>query len=289
MSNDSAGGHPLGMARSFLFVPADRLERLPKALASGAHALILDLEDAVAPDNKPTARAALRRLWPTLDAAVRARLLVRLNAATSPWHADDAALLPQLQGLGAVMPAKVEAPADLLRLFGAFPARRWLPLVESAEGLSALDAIARVPGVLRLAFGHLDFQADLGMACDADEAELAPARLAFVVASRRAALAPPVDGVTTALRDPDRLDSDTRRARRFGFGAKLCIHPDQIGPVNAALGPSPEERAWAQRVLEAAIPHGQGAFRFEGAMVDAPVLARARRWAQPDQPLENAR
>ena len=276
------------LARSFLFLPADRLERLPKALASGAHALILDLEDAVAPERKADARDALVRLWPSLDAGVRARLLLRINAAPTPWHADDAALLGELQGLGAVMPAKVEAPADLLRLFAAFPARRWLPLIESAEGHAQIDTIARVPGVQRLAFGHLDFQADLGMACENDEAELAPVRFAFVMASRRAGIAPPVDGVTTALQDNDRLNADAQRARRFGFGAKLCIHPAQVAAVNAALGPSDEQRAWARRVLEAATTLGDGAFRFEGAMVDAPVLARARRFVQDTNPQENA-
>lgn len=276
------------LARSFLFLPADRLERLPKALASGAHALILDLEDAVAPERKADARDALVRLWPSLDAGIRARLLLRINAAPTPWHADDAALLGELQGLGAVMPAKVEAPADLLRLFAAFPARRWLPLIESAEGLAQIDTIARVPGVQRLAFGHLDFQADLGMACENDEAELAPVRFAFVVASRRAGIAPPVDGVTTALQDNERLNADAQRARRFGFGAKLCIHPAQVAAVNTALGPSDEQRAWARRVLEAATTQGDGAFRFEGAMVDAPVLARARRFVQDTNPQENA-
>ncbi|NIM43863.1 MAG: CoA ester lyase [Hydrogenophaga sp.] len=278
----------IALARSFLFLPADRLDRLPKALASGAHALVLDLEDAVAPGRKGDAREALARLWPTLDAEVRARLMLRINASPTPWHAEDAALLGELQGLGALMPAKVEAPADLVRLFAAFPARRWLPLIESAEGLAQIDAIARVPGVMRLAFGHLDFQADLGMACDADEAELAPVRFAFVVASRRAGIAPPVDGVTTALQDNERLNADARRARRFGFGGKLCIHPAQVATVNAALGPSDGQRAWALRVLQAAATQGDGAFRFEGAMVDAPVLARARRFAQDINQQEKA-
>jgi len=285
MAADPGG---IALARSFLFLPADRLDRLPKALASGAHALILDLEDAVAPERKADARDALARLWPTLDAGLRARLLLRINASPTPWHADDAALLGELQGLGAVMPAKVEAPADLLRLFAAFPARRWLPLIESAEGLAQIDAIARVPGVMRLAFGHLDFQADLGMACDSDEAELAPVRFAFVMASRRAGIAAPVDGVTTALQDNERLNADSQRARRFGFGARLCIHPAQVAVVNAALGPSDEQRAWALRVLESAATQGDGAFRFEGAMVDAPVLARARRFVQDTNPQENA-
>lgn len=281
--------HPITAARSFLFLPADRLERLPKALASGAHAVILDLEDAVAPEAKAAARSAVAALWPTLDTATRARLLLRINAAATSWHTADTTLLDQLQGLGAVMPAKVESANDLRRLYGAFPARRWLPLIESAEGLDRIDEIARVPGVLRLAFGHLDFQADLGMACDTaegDEAELAPVRLAFVMASRRALLAVPVDGVTTALDDDEQLAGDTRRARRFGFGAKLCIHPRQVATVNRALSPSQEQRAWADRVLAAAATAGAGAFRFENAMVDAPVLARARRILQDVQALE---
>src|SRR5690606_3157814 len=116
----------------------------------------------------------------------------------------------------------------------------------------------------------LDFQGDLGMCCDAEEAELAPARFAFVLASRRANIAAPVDGVTTALQDNARLDTDARRARRFGFGAKLCIHPNQVDIINQALGPSEAEQAWARRVLQAAASEGEGAFRFEGAMVDAP-------------------
>lgn len=278
----------LSAARSFLFLPADRLERLSTALGSGAHAVILDLEDAVAPGHKQAARQAIAARWEVLGPAERCRLLVRINGAGTSWHQDDAALAKDLPGLGGLMLPKAEAPAELHRLAAALPGVALLPLVESAEGLGALDLIARAPGVLRLAFGHLDFQSDLGMACEADEGELAPVRLALVLASRRAGLAPPVDGVTTALQDRARLEQDCRRARRFGFGGKLCIHPAQVEAVNRFLGPSAEERAWAQRVLEAAAAHGQGAFRFEGAMVDAPVLARARRYAQVIEPLENA-
>ncbi|MGE4360017.1 MAG: CoA ester lyase [Lysobacteraceae bacterium] len=279
----------LSFARSFLFLPADRLERLPKAQGSGAHAIVLDLEDAVAPEHKDGAREALAAQWPAEDAAARARLLVRINAAGTPWHEADLDLLTKLPGLGAVMLPKAEVPADLRRVHDALPAFALLPLVESAEGFAALDLIARVPGVLRLAFGHLDFQSDLGMACEADEAELVPARLALVLASRRANLPPPVDGVTVALQDAARLEQDCRRARRFGFGAKLCIHPAQVAVVNHALGPSPEEQAWARRVLATAATRAEGAFRFEGTMVDAPVLARARRYAQDiDKPQENA-
>lgn len=271
----------LSLARSFLFLPADRLERLPKALASGAHALVIDLEDAVAPAQKSAAREAVISTWPSLPPELRARLVLRINAVGSPFHATDAELLHELQGLGAVMPAKAEAPTELESLSECFPALQWFPLIESAEGLSQIDAIARLPRVVRLAFGHLDFQGDLGMTCDADdEPELTSVRLAFVITSRRANIAAPVDGVTTALHDQSRLDTDTRRARRLGFGAKLCIHPNQIVTVNRALGPTDAEREWAIRVLQAAVAQGEGAFRFEGAMVDAPVLTRARRFAQ---------
>lgn len=271
-------------ARSFLFLPADRLERLPKALGSGAHAVVVDLEDAVAPEHKTAAREALVTQWAALGARERARLLVRPNAPGTPWHGDDLAALDALAGLGGVMLPKAERAADLACLARALPGAALLPLVESAEGLAALETIARAPGVVRLVFGHLDFQADLGMACEADEAELAPVRLALVLASRRAGLAPPVDGVTTALQDAARLAQDCARARRFGFGAKLCIHPAQVEAVNRLLGPTDEEKAWAQRVLAAAAAHGDGAFRFEGTMVDAPVLARARRLAGDGAP-----
>ena len=270
----------LALARSFLFLPADRLERLPKALGSGAHAVILDLEDAVAQAHKLSARKALAGHWATLDEPSRARLLVRINAAGTPWHEADVEQLQALPGLGGVVLPKAESPADLRRLASLLPGLPLVPLVESAEGLAALDLIARADGVLRLAFGHLDFQADLGMSCESDESELVPVRLALVMASRRAGLAAPIDGVTASLQDANRLEQDCRRARRCGFGAKLCIHPSQVEPANRLLGPTGEERAWAKRVLEAAVASGEGAFRFEGAMVDAPVLARARRYAR---------
>jgi citrate lyase subunit beta/citryl-CoA lyase len=154
-----------------------------------------------------------------------------------------------------------------------------LPLVESSQGLHAVDTIARAHGLLRIAFGHLDFQADLGLNCGEDERELDAVRLALVLASRRAGLPSPIDGVTASLDDEDRLAADVERSRRFGFGAKLCIHPRQVAAVNGALGPTSAQRAWALRVLEASRHNGSGAFRLDGEMVDAPVLLRARSFA----------
>ena len=163
----------MASACSFLFVPGDRPERVPKALASGAHAVIVDWEDAVAPAAKAGARLGLTELLPTLPAADRARLALRINAAGTPWHADDVAALPTLatQGRGAVVVPKAESAAALQPVAAALGGQgALLPLIESAAGLEAVRAIAAAPQVARLLFGHLDFQADLRLACGPDEA-----------------------------------------------------------------------------------------------------------------------
>lgn len=271
----------LALARAFLFVPADRPERHARALATGAGGVIVDLEDAVAPERKVRAREQLAASFAALPAEDRRRLLVRINAAGTPWHDDDCAQVAALaaQGLiaGIVLP-KAERAADLSRLAtAAGPSAVLVPLVETAAGLAAADELAAAPQVLRLAFGNLDFQADLGLACDADEAELVPVRLALLLASRRAGLAAPIDGVTPDWRDAARLAADTARARRGGFGAKLCIYPDQVAPVHAALGPTAQELAWARRVVEAIRAAGGGVVSLDGRMVDAPVVRLAER------------
>ena len=275
----NATASPLSRARSFLFVPGDRPERLRKALDSGAHAVIADLEDAVAPEDKPAARRALAGAWAALHPAERERLVVRINAPGTPWYEDDMDLLRELapHPPAGVMLPKAESVAAIERV-GQATRAPVLPLVESAQGLHALDLLARAPGVLRLAFGHLDFQAELGLHCSAEETELDSVRLALVMASLRSGLPAPVDGVTSALDDQPRLVADVARSHRLGFGGKLCIHPRQLGPVNESLGPTPAQRAWAQRVLEAAKVRGTGAFRLDGEMIDAPVLQRARRF-----------
>jgi citrate lyase subunit beta / citryl-CoA lyase len=269
----------LAQARSFLFVPGNRPERFVKAFASGADAVIIDLEDAVPLDAKDAARAALAAAWSGFDVDQRARLLVRVNPAGTPWHEADLAALDDLLGLGAVMLPKAENPQQLEHAFRASGVPV-LPLIESAEGVGQMDAIARAQGVLRLGLGHIDLQADLRIICGPDEAELAPVRLAMVVASRRAGLPAPVDGVTTATTDAQVLAQDAQRSRRFGFGAKLCIHPAQVAGVHQALAPTEAECAWAERVLAAEAQARGGAFSVDGKMVDPPVLLLARQILQ---------
>ncbi len=276
----------LAMASSFLFVPGDRPERLARALASGAGGVIVDLEDAVAPARKDAARAQIADGFAALPPAARDRLLVRVNASDTPWHAEDLALVGRLAAgdrlAGVVLP-KAERATDLAALArAAGPGVALLPLVESVAGLDALDALAAAPQVLRLVFGHLDFQADAGLACGPDETELVPVRLALALASRRAALAAPVDGVVADWRDAARLAAEAARARRGGFGAKLCIHPDQVAAVQAAFRPGDDELAWARRVAEAVRAAGGGVVNVDGRMVDAPVVRLAERllaWA----------
>ncbi|WP_341917503.1 CoA ester lyase [Polaromonas sp. YR568] len=271
---------PLALARSFLFVPATRPERFAKALASGADAVIIDLEDAVAPGEKTQARQLLAQAWPGLSGAERARVLVRVNAGNTVWHGDDLNLLVGLvrPGVAGVVLPKAEHAAQLSHVAAVLgPACALVPLIESVAGLDAADALARCPQVLRLAFGNIDFQADAGLACGPDETELSTVRLALLLASRRAQLPSPVDGVTADLQDTAQLARDLLRSRSGGFGAKLCIHPAQVAAVNAAFTPSPAEIDWARRVLAASEAVGGGVVNLDGRMIDAPVLLLAQR------------
>jgi len=279
------------LARSFLFVPANRPDRFAKALASGADAVIIDLEDAVSPAEKTAARGQLADGFAQLNPADRARLVVRMNALGTPFHDDDLSLLQQLagQGLSGVMVPKAETVDGLRRVATAIgPACALLPLIESVAGLDAADALARASQVQRLAFGNLDFQADLGLACAPDEAELMPVRLAVVLAARRASLPPPVDGVTPGTQDMAQLQRDAARAQRGGFGGKLCIHPAQVAGVNAAFSPSAAQLEWAQRVLAAFDAAAGGVFSLDGRMVDAPVVRLAQRTLAQSQAIPAA-
>lgn len=275
-----ATGALIACARSFLFVPASRPERFAKALQSGADYLILDLEDAVAPEQKDGARDMLAKGLALFSKEQLHRTLVRINAAGAPWHAADLqALAPWIQqGLCGVMVPKSESAASLHAVAEVLgPAAQLVPLIESLAGLDALGQLARAPQVARLAFGHLDFQLDLGMQCGPEEVELTSVRLELVAASRREQLPAPIDGVTTDTGHRERQLADAQRARAFGFGAKLCIHPLQVAPVNETFSPSESEVAWARRVIEGAQAHKGQAFSLDGRMVDLPVILLAER------------
>jgi len=266
--------------RSYLFVPGHRADRFDKALACGADAVVLDLEDAVASQDKAAARDALARYLAVADDDRRARLVVRINDERTPWFDDDLALLATTRA-SAVMLPKAETVVTLARVRSACPGIAVLALVESARGVLNAEALAAADGVMRLVFGTLDFALDLDLVDDPAAGpvglDAAASRLAW--ASRAAGLPPPVAGVTANMHDAALLHADFARARAHGFGAKLCIHPQQVAWVHEALRPTDAEIEWAQRVLAAASSM-QGAVQVDGRMVDRPVVERARRLLQ---------
>lgn len=247
--------------RAPLFVPGDRPERFSKAAASGADAVILDLEDAVPADSKDEARVRLRTDFTSLP------VIIRINPFGTPWHDADVAAAVALQPAALMVP-KAREGSHLAGL----AARTGLPLlalIETAGGIAEARRIAAMPSVCRLAFGSLDYANDLG--CAHERAALLHARSELVLASRLGGLAAPIDGVTAQIGDPEAAREDARHARAVGLGGKLCIHPRQVAVVQEAFAPTQAEIDWAQRVITA----GNGATAVDGEMVDPPVRARA--------------
>lgn len=258
---------------TFLFVPGDRPERFDKALSSGADLVIIDLEDAVAPDAKEAARAHLEAV---LGDAAR-RVCVRINGADTPWFAKDLGLL-KLPGVAAVMLPKAESADVLAMVSAAAVGVPLIPIIETARGLVAAVELARCPNVQQLAFGSVDFQQDLGIEGDGDE--LLFARSHLVLASRLAGIGAPLDGVTLEVKDAELVERDALRARRLGFGGKLCIHPAQVAPARKAFTPDAASITWANGVLAAVSGNTAGAITYEGLMIDKPVIDRAHRILQ---------
>ncbi|MBV6286970.1 HpcH/HpaI aldolase/citrate lyase family protein [Pseudomonas aegrilactucae] len=260
------------LVRSALFVPATRPERIPKALASGAERVIVDLEDAVQEDLKVVARDNLDTF---LDANAGTPLLVRVNAPGHREHAADLAVCRRHAGVIGILLPKAETQ-EQIQVAAATGKPVW-PIIESARGLAALASLAQAPGVERLSFGSLDLGLDLGLRQGSRAATqvLDQARYAVLLHTRVAGLAPALDGVYPDIGDSVGLRDSVAFAADMGFGGALCIHPAQVAIIHAALQPSAQELAWAQRIVEAAAS-GAGVFVLDGQMVDAPVIGRAR-------------
>lgn len=245
-----------------IFVPAHRPDRFAKAAASGADAIILDLEDGVPEDAKSAARDALRTDFTGIP------VFIRINGCGTRWHAADIQAV-EAHRPAAVMLPKAESANDATQI-----ARRCrapiVALIETAQGVANARAIASCCSTARLAFGSIDLAADLGCAPVRDA--LALARGEIVLASRLARLPPPLDGVTTRLRDTDLVADDARYAQMLGFGGKLVIHPAQVNAVLTAFRPGNVEIDWACQVLSGP----DGAVSIDGAMIDDPVRKRAR-------------
>ena len=256
--------------KSYLFVPGNRPERFAKACASGADAVILDLEDAVSPAAKGLARDAVCS-WLTSGQSA----YVRINAEGTEWFDADVAALVNLPGVLGIVVPKAENALSIATLSARLSEHCvLLPLLESALGFDNLRAIAHAPKVQRLIFGTLDFQVDTGIRGDGEELLYFRSQLTLV--SRVAGIAAPVDGVTASIDDSTLIRTETMRARNLGFRAKLCIHPKQVASVHQAFLPRADEIDWAKKVLAAVKISDGSATIVDGKMVDVPIILKAK-------------
>lgn len=273
-----------GSARSYLYVPADRPDRLNGALGRAADALILDLEDSVAPDAKPAARATLGA-WLAEVGPAPCKLWVRINSVV-PELDIAVAVTPAVSGV--VVP---KAGSDVLaEVDGLLTAReqelglrygavRVLALIETAAGLLSAYDIARAPRVHYLGLGEADLAAELRLHPTHDRAELTSLRLQLVVASAAAGIRRPVAPTSTDFRDLESWRRSTESLLRLGFGGRTAVHPAQIPIINEVFTPSAEELEQARRLIaayDAAQRKGVGVLTDDdGRVVDVAVVRSA--------------
>ena len=288
----------LPQLRSWLFVPANRPDRVAKAFESGADAVIMDLEDACPASEKESARVFVAD---AVRAYKRAAAFVRINAGTTSLALADLSAV-MVPGLVGVMLPKAETTAMLEAVawtMGQLEMQRGMPvgsvelvpLVESALGMVDLTPLARsgLRRVRRMTFGAGDLTLDLGTHWTTQEAELLPFRIAMVAASRAAGLDPPIDTVWPAISDGEGLLNCLASASGLGFAGKLLIHPSQVSATNEAFTPSAEAVAHARRVISAAAEAevaGQGAFQLDGRIVDHVIILQARRVLDANEELQ---
>ena len=281
--------------RSFLFTPGNVPRRVDKALTLDADAVIVDLEDSVATSDKEATRK------PVAEALARPRACrgyVRVNAPASAFCYGDLVATIHKGVDGVVLP-KVESAADLHAIdwvIAALERERGIaegsldliPQIETAAGVQRIDRIVQARSlrpysgawrVKRVAFGAADYAHELGLSPTLDEPELAEARARIVLSSRAAGLEGPLDSPWFHFKESAGFERALERSRRGGFQGRLCVHPDQIGPVNRAYLPSAEEVARAERIVAAfkeAEARGAAAIQVDGQMIDYPVVYRAQ-------------
>ncbi len=226
--------------------------------------MVADLEDAVAPADKPAAREVVARLKPPV---------VRINGADTEWFEDDLALVAELELDALILPKSSPDAAALLGPDGP-PV---IAIVETAQGLRRAYETASSTRVAALIIGAVDLGAELGLEPRADGLEILHARSRVVVDSAAAGLRPPFDIVHLDIADDTGLEAECEFARSLGFRGKACIHPQQVSIVNRAFVPSEREVAWAQRVVDEFEASGEGVLKVNGEMIDLPVVQRARK------------
>lgn len=280
--------------RSWLFTPGNRIDRMEKARGLGADVIILDLEDAVAYDEKEAARQNIRTV---LETWTGPQVYVRINpiSASNEFSVNEGeqdlaeVIHPRLNGIVFPKAENVQDPQRIDRIISRLEGERGIragtidlmPIIETARGLWYIaDILSSTPRIRRASFGAGDFTRDLNLEWTLAEDELAYARSHIVVASRVTGREPPVDSVYIEIGDLTGCSASARRAKQFGYGGKLAIHPSQVAPINETFTPTAAEVAWAHRLIEAfagAEKQGLAALNFEGTMIDYPIVEKAKR------------
>ena len=262
-----------------LYVPGDRPERFAKALATDADQVIIDLEDAVAPDRKDAARASVAEFLAGYDGV---RVVVRTNGSDTPWQDADLAMLAGATRVPGLRLPKVQHPDDVSRVVERFAdPPRITCLIESALGIENAYAIASHPRVSAIALGEADLRAELGITA---EAGLDWLRVRSVVAARAAGLDPPNMAVYPGLDDLDGLAESCAHGATLGLWGRTALHPKQVPVIRRAFAPDAAAVAHAEAVL-AALAGSVGAARMpDGRMVDEAMAAEARRTLQLARP-----
>jgi citrate lyase subunit beta/citryl-CoA lyase len=282
------GGDGMDILRTLLFVPGNRQRMLERAPRAGADAIVVDLEDAVPRGDKRAARTLVRSLLPRLIAGGRP-VFVRVNNVRSGLARDDVMAVVR-PGLSGVVHSKTDEPQDLRDLdvllreaevkYKVRPGDvRTIALIESPRAVLHCEQIAQVSDrILALSLGGEDYTAAIGVTRDAAGAALAHPRavIATVAAAYRMMA---IDTPYPHINDERGLVAEANQAQAIGYTGKYIIHPDQAAPVNTAFSPSADELAYARRVVAAAAgaaKQRRGSIALDGAMVDAPIIERAR-------------
>ncbi|MFD7131430.1 HpcH/HpaI aldolase/citrate lyase family protein [Streptomyces sp. NPDC059894] len=259
--------HPL----TWLYAPGDRPHIVAKALTRGADVVVIDLEDAVAPDRKEYARTATAEL---LSERQPVPVHVRINALDGPWAAADLRAVATLPGVRGLRLPKVTSPAQITGIAEHTPGP-FHALLETALGVERAYAIAAAHPALRgVSLGEADLRADLGIR---EDAGLDWSRSRVIVAARAAGLAPPAQSVHPDTRDLEGLAATCAHGRTLGFLGRAAIHPRQLPLIERAYLPTQREIEEAETIVKAAA-HQQGAQALpDGRFIDAAVVATARR------------
>jgi len=281
----NAGHRNMRPTRTTLFVPGNRLDRLPKALKSGADLICIDLEDAVPQTTKDKVRREVLGLDYSSAASAVPRT-VRINALRTQAGLRDLLVLATLpHPPAAIMIPKVQHHREIQLaqdvLATAHEEFSLYAMLECPEGIANAARIARCRHVTALYFGSADWAAECG--CHMNWDSLLTPRSLLVQAAARAAIRA-IDGVWTALDDLDGLEAETRRIAALGFDGRMVIHPEQVAPVHRAFRPSASAVAEAQRIIAASEQQQGGVMAVNGRMVDAPIVAQARTVLMMSQP-----